>query len=833
MATTRLPRAWLGLDKLFVRLFRKLLSLWIRATVLPEDSANLGIDPRPPIIYVLEAKSFSNRLVLEQACIVRGLPRPSSRPTQALPVRSSVIYLSAGRPRFSRRPGGARHRELLTSLTDALANDTDLNVQLVPVSIFWGRSPDKEGQWLKIMFSDTWAVAGRIRKFFIILLHGRNILVQISPPVSLRGLMGQGLGTPQTVRKLLRVLGVHFRQLRTATIGPDLSHRRNLAGMLLKTRDVRSAIEEEMRRDAIARATAEARARNYVNEIAADYSYPVILLADRLLKRLWDRLYDGVQVNDIEPLQRLAPGNGIVYVPCHRSHIDYLLLSYVLHRAGLVPPHVAAGINLNLPLVGALLRRSGAFFMRRSFKGNPLYAAVFREYLSLNLAKGVSVEYFVEGGRSRTGRSLQPRMGMLSMTVTGYLRHPQRPLMFVPVYVGYERLIEGRSYTAELQGATKRTESLLGLWRSLGVLRERFGKVHLNFGEPIVLDRLLDDRYFDWREDVAEGASSPPWLADAVEELARRIMVNINRAADVNPINLLALALLATPRQAMGEAALVEHVDLYAALLARTPYSAHCTITQMNGEEAIAHGEALGVLRRNPNELGDIIYLDSANAVLMTYFRNNVLHLMTLPALVACCFVNARTLARQRIGGLIAQVYPFLRAELFLPWSGEELAEAVERQLEGMVELGLLDRGPDRDQLHRPPIGSRAGIQLMLLAESVIHMLERFYIVVVLLLEAGSGNTSRDRLERHCQLMAQRFSSLYGVNAPEFYDKSLFQNFVRTLGEMGMLRSDENGLLVYGDELRAAYEDAKILLSEQVRDGVLRVTQGVSLRESG
>ena len=105
--------------------------------------------------------------------------------------------------------------------------------------------------------------------------------------------------------------------------------------------------------------------------------------------------------------------------------------------------------------------------------------------------------------------------------------------------------------------------------------------------------------------------------------------------------------------------------------------------------------------------------------------------------------------------------------------------------------------------------------------------------MVVLLLEAGSGNTSRDRLERHCQLMAQRFSSLYGLNAPEFYDKSLFHNFVRTLGEMGMLRSDENGLLVYGDELRAAYEDAKILLSEQVRDGVLRVTQGVSLRESG
>jgi glycerol-3-phosphate O-acyltransferase len=144
------------------------------------------------------------------------------------------------------------------------------------------------------------------------------------------------------------------------------------------------------------------------------------------------------------------PGHEIVYVPCHRSHIDYLLLSYIIVRQGLTPPHIAAGANLNLPLVGSLLRRGGAFFLRRSFKGEPLYAAVFHEYLHLMLARGFPIEYFIEGGRSRSGRMLTPKAGILGMTVQSFIREHARPLVFVPVYIGYEKVMEGRTYLGEL-----------------------------------------------------------------------------------------------------------------------------------------------------------------------------------------------------------------------------------------------------------------------------------------------------------------------------------------------------------------------------------------------
>ena len=161
--------------------------------------------------------------------------------------------------------------------------------------------------------------------------------------------------------------------------------------------------------------------------------------------------------------------------PSHRSHIDYLLLSYVLYHNGLTPPHIAAGINLKMPVVGGLLRRAGAFFMHRSFRGDALYQAVFDEYLHQMFIKGYSVEYFIEGGRSRTGRTLHPKTGLLSMTISSFLRNSRRPVCLMPVYFGYERVLEVSTYMGELSGKHKKRESL----DIIGVIRSSysFGRV--------------------------------------------------------------------------------------------------------------------------------------------------------------------------------------------------------------------------------------------------------------------------------------------------------------------------------------------------------------------
>ena len=227
-----------------------------------------------------------------------------------------------------------------------------------------------------------------------------------------------------------------------------------------------------------------------------------------------------------------------------------------------MPPHIAAGDNLNLPVIGTVLRRGGAFFLRRSIRGNALYSAVFSEYVAQLVGGGYSLEYFIEGGRSRTGRLLAPKGGMIAMTVRAFLRAPRRPVVFQPVYIGYEKLIEGKSYLDELTGQPKQKETIWALLRGmLEVLRSHYGKVTVNFGEPVRMDdsagRARDP---DWRAQMHE--DKPTWFSDVVDELAQRIQVNINRAADVNPINLLALALLSTPKHAMAESDLLAQLGL-------------------------------------------------------------------------------------------------------------------------------------------------------------------------------------------------------------------------------------------------------------------------------
>ncbi len=263
---------------------------------------------------------------------------------------------------------------------------------------------------------------GPLRQLLIILLHGRQTRVTFGEPISLRRLIDEETDEATAVRKANRFLRFHFRRMREAAIGPDLSHRRNLIHAMVASDALQEEIAKESARLGVTPTAAEEKARKFAWEIASDFSYPVVRAGELLLKRLWHRLYDGVEVHHGDELAKAAPGKELVYLPNHRSHIDYLLLSYLVHEQGLAPPHIAAGANLNLPLVGPLLRRGGAFFLRRSFKGEPLYAAVFREYLHTMLARGFPIAYFIEGGRSRSGRTLAPKGGLLGMTVESFMR---------------------------------------------------------------------------------------------------------------------------------------------------------------------------------------------------------------------------------------------------------------------------------------------------------------------------------------------------------------------------------------------------------------------------
>ncbi|MGO2367879.1 MAG: glycerol-3-phosphate 1-O-acyltransferase PlsB, partial [Serratia sp. (in: enterobacteria)] len=575
-------------------------------------------------------------------------------------------------------------------------------------------------------------------------------------------------------------------------------------------------VEDEARSKKISHEKAQQNAIALMEEIAADFSYETVRLSDRVLSWTWNRLYQGINVTNAERVRQLAQdGHEIVYVPCHRSHMDYLLLSYVLYHQGLVPPHIAAGINLNFWPAGPIFRRLGAFFIRRTFKGNKLYSTVFREYLGELFSRGYSVEYFVEGGRSRTGRLLEPKTGTLSMTIQAMLRGGSRPITLVPIYIGYEHVMEVGTYAKELRGATKEKESLLQMLRGLRKLRN-LGQGYVNFGDPLPLTTYLNQNVPQWRDAIDPIESQrPSWLTPTVNDLAAKIMVRINNAAAANAMNLCSTALLASRQRSLTREQLLEQLECYLQLMRNVPYASDVTVPTQTPDELLDHALNMNKFEVEKDNIGDIIILPREQAVLMTYYRNNIHHLLVLPSLIATIVMHHRRVSRTELLRQIGLIYPMLKAELFLHNDKEQLAEVLRPLIDEMIRQQLIcDKG---DALVLNPARIRP---LQLLAAGIRETLQRYAITMSIL--SANPSINRGALEKESRIMAQRLSVLHGINAPEFFDKAVFSTLVATLREEGYIND-------IGDAVREHTMEVYSMLSDLITPEIKLTIESVSM----
>lgn len=805
------------------RLIGRLLLPWLRFSVRPRDIADTLGNAGAPVCYVIARHSQLDALVLQRACAEAGLPRPRK---QLLPAGKSRVQsllamtrkVGFWRSRLDRRPPVE-----LSALLAELRRNPELDVLLVPVAVYWGRAPQREHlSWFRLLFSEDWALASNLRRGLAVLFNGRNAVVEFGTGVRLRTLVAEGMADNQAARRIARHLTAVLVASRTAYVGPDLSHRRTLMTEVLRGRTVRALVAQEAVERGISRRQALLDAKAMFEEIAADYSHIFVRLAEKALRWLLKRIYDDVVVGHADTIVGVAAGNELIYVPCHRSTMDDFLMPFAIYSHGNAVPHIAAGINLNLPVLGSMARKGGAFFMRRSFRGSALYSAIFMRYLGAMMARGHPIQYFIEGGRSRTGRSLSPKTGMLSMTVRSYLRQPVRPIMFVPVYIGYERIMEADSYVGELSGKPKEKETLFGFLRSLKRLRENFGHAHVNIGEPIALAPLLDAHQPEWREKLGRDGRGGG-VGPAVDALAQQIMRNINAAAAVTPVNLLAMVILATPRHVMRESDLQRQLALYLQLLRIAPYSSRVTVTALDPAQIVAYGLRAGILAHVGE---DVLGLAPRHAASMVYYRNNILHLVAMPSLLACCFISNDSLRTTDLARLARRIYPYIAAELFLRWDESEVEAMVLEQLQALAQAGLL-HAEEGGQAWRPaPAISVEAVELSMLSQPTLQTIERYYLAIALLLRAGSGVISQAELQKSCQQMAQRMVTLYGFDSPEFFDRSLFEGFLGLLRRRGVLRADAEGKLVFDEVLERIAQDAQLVLSEQLRHSILQLVNG-------
>ncbi len=792
-----------NLKKASFKILQWPIKILVKATVLPENpEKEFELDLDKPIYYVISHYSATDLNVLHRYCQKVGLPSPLGDSENC-----SYIFLRKKRRFWNRTSNYVRHLPRMKKILEEQKEDPDTNIQLIPVTISWGRNPGKENSLFRILLTNTIDTIGYLRKALMVMILGRQSFITFGNPFSLLPILQAKGSQDHMTLKLSRMLRVYFRDQKTASLGPNVYSRRLLIKGLVNSPEIEEMVERESRKKRISTPKAKKLATRYAMEISSNYSYFMMRVFETAVGWVLSRIYNGVIVNNAERVRSVARDHGLVYVPCHRSHMDYLLVSYVLYHQGLVPPHIAAGINMNFWPIGSSLRRAGAFFLRRSFSGNKLYSAVFNGYLNVLFNKGYSLEYFPEGGRSRTGRLLQPKTGMLSMTVENVLHGRKKPLLLVPVYIGYDKIMEGRSYLGELRGSTKKGESIGQLLGARKTLKQSFGQVHLNFGEPVCIETWLDANQSDWRKHSGNFDDRPRWFNSRVRELADDLMRGINSAATISPVTLIALVLLATPRYAIDRKELLRQLALYLKFLKKAPYSDDLVLPEGNAEDLLAAAEKLNAIQIAKQAMGDIVFFSEETAVLMTYYRNNILHLFILPALIASNFRYNRGLGRRKLRTKCMQLYPYLRNELFLKWNDKQFKSAINDCIEFMMKENLLTENANK--LWRPEQGSHEIRSFILLSECLQNVLKRLAIVLTLLVSQTEQKvrfTRRD-LQSSSQKLAERIAILYDINAPEAFDKSVFVSLIAILKEQGAITSSEDGLLQANENIKEMQEN--------------------------
>ncbi|WP_276895548.1 glycerol-3-phosphate 1-O-acyltransferase PlsB [Frischella perrara] len=773
---------WNKLSFAFIRLPVK---FFVKSQSIPTDPIkDLNINRLAPVLYVLPYNSKIDLMVVQSLSRKYQLPDPLDGIKTNNGILPAYIYIDKGPGIFASKQQKKKSIEILRQYIMAHQQNPQLDVQMLPVSVMFSRAPDKEGR-KKLSLQ----VLGGTRKFLKMCFSGRDCYTRFSHTVSLKNfaLSIENEKIPELAHKLSRVARIHFSKQRMASVGPTLPIRQQMLKMLLNSQEISDAIQEEAKSKNISIEKARKNALSMLNEIAANFTYRALKITDYILTWAWNRLYQGLKVTHADPIRELAQnGHEIVYAPCHRSHMDYLLLSYVLYRQGLVPPHIAAGINLNFWPAGPIFRRLGAFFIRRSFRGNKLYTSVFRKYLAELFIRGYSVEYFIEGGRSRTGRLLDPKTGMLMMTIQTLLRGDPRPISIVPVYIGYEHVLEVATYAKELRGAAKQKENL---WQTLKAFfkLKKLGLGYVNFGDPIPLNQFLTQNVPNWREAIEpSGTLRPNWLTPTTNLLAKGIMESINSSAAVNAMNLCSTFLLASQQNALTKQQLIEHINYALILLKSVPYSNLVTVPEQSAEQLFEHAKQMGKFVITTDQAGEIVSLTQEQAILMTYYRNNIQHLLIIPAIIARIILKQNRISKDELIEQVKLIFPLIKAELFIYYEEEQLLDYISKLLECLDDINLINFTPERITVNYLKLTS-----LQLLASISKDTLQRYVITFSLLQK--DPTISRANLEKESRLIAERLSVLHGINAPEFFDKGVFSTLVSTLKDLGYLDAQETG----------------------------------------
>ena len=797
----------------FFSVVKYCVSPFIRFEVEFEEGISEKDLTNPKTIYALPNKSVSELVALDKYTDKQN----TVSPIEGFEETNLQRFIRLIPPKFD--IGTQKIKRFLPENLPEILSLDDEKIILIPVSFYWGMHPDKQKSFFKIVFSQSWTVSGYFKKFFRVLLHGRSLVIKFNRPLTLSELKDKERTVDESSRLVSRYLRAIFRKTKKAAIGPDISHRRTLVRSLSRDKVVREEIKAQSKGDLKKKRRLNKKAFKYANEICSDINYPIVRNLQRGLSWFWNKRYDGIHLQNLDKIKSIADDNSLVYLPCHRSLIDYLALSYILLEKGLMLPHIAAGNNLNLPILGGIGKGGGAFFMRRSFRDNKLYSLIFFQYFKRLLQRGSSVEFFPEGGRSRSGFTLQAKPGLLSMTIRSFASLSDEKVKLIPTYIGYEKIIEGNSYLSELLGEEKKRENFLDLFKTIKDFGNFLGNAYINFGEPIDLKDFLEQKEGLKDYTIDSPLDRPIWLKKATSRLGIEVMKGINKSSAITTSSLFSLSLLTETTQSLDTKIISKRIELFIDLIKRNQNFKDVWLTEDSPEKIIAKTEELGLIN---SQLigGEKVFRPTRNeAALLSFYQNNISHFFLLYSLVCLSLKYVEELSEKEILRLTNLVYPFLQSDFYLPWSDEQVGKVVVNNLKILIELGLVVK-KDKDLLTKPEKDSKEYRDFLALSNISEPSIKRFYIVMSTLWKEEIDILE---LQDKCEAIANKLQEIEGWLYTEFSDASKFKSFITKLLDDRYIKENTNNKLSASRITKRVQKEFKQFFNQEFMNEVNRL----------
>lgn len=782
------------------------------------------------IIYALKDRSHLNTIILYDLAIRKGIPRPTFAfdvnmvPWQPVSKAFGALFCAIRRmfsPRLRAEMTSVRglEEELSqgghavihlggseifspTNVDEALsmiidhASSLDKPVFIVPMLITYGRRREKEREELfNILFGQS-ENTGPIRRFLAFLRYATKIVVIPTEPVEVNKFAEKyrHLSRKDLVDELHAQLLDAIDAEKTAMLGPTLKSRREFMKLVMQDHDIKQYLDEAATKGK--REEVEKEAYRYLDEITAGYEEGFISFFYRFFTWLWNNIYDGIVVDNegLAQIRRISKKMPFVVIPCHRSHIDYIIIHYLFYEHHIQLPFVAAGINMAFGPFKYIFRHSGAFFLRRSFRGNELYALVLSRYIKTLLSEGLPIEFFIEGGRSRTGKMIMPQYGLLSMVIQAYQEGAVEDLALIPVYVGYDRVIEEKSYLQELGGVPKTRESTVDIVRSSRILKRRYGRVYVNIGAPIYLKSYLE-------------AQPTPVTELSLEERQRlyrkigyEVVTAINRVSVVTPFALVSAAFLAQDRRG------ISHDELREILFGFFDYlqyrKAHLAVTFAYRERAIADAlrileeegliSKLGIEDEEDADVEETVYcVEDEKRIHLEYYKNTILNYFIPISFVATSMLSyhADTIALERI---IAD-YQFLKSLFWHEFIFDDRRDDLEEVNEALMyfhERGVISL-PSAEGASWLEIRGRGRSQLRHFAGLVANYVDSYWIVLRGLAYLRKVPRTEREWMKKLHKLGEKMLRKGEIRRAEALSQANYGNAIRFLQDEGIVTSRE------------------------------------------